>query len=416
VSLRIQPGRVDGRLRAPSSKSHTHRAFLLGALNGNALVRHPLRSDDTEATLRGLEGLGLLVTEEADGVRVGGHLRSAPRPIDARESGTTLRLLTPMAALLATPVSFTGRPRLAERPMDPLLAALRALGARVERPSAGFPLTLRGPLKGGHCRLPGDQSSQFLSGLLFASPLVAADTDIELTSPVASRPYVDLTLRLLRDHGLRIEEEGLRFHVPGGQRARQKPIDVPGDYSSAAFLLAAAAVTGGRVTVDGLDPDDAQGDRAILDHLRAFGADVSRSADAVAVEGGSLRAADLNLGPTPDLFPVLAAVAACAPGTSRLHGAPHLRAKESDRIRAMHENLRRFGVASEERPDGLVVHGGHPRGAQIAAYNDHRVAMAGAVLALAASGPSELPEPDVVQKSYPGFTRDLASLAPGVLA
>lgn len=416
MRLRLQPARVDGTLRAPSSKSHTHRAYLLGALNGNALVRSPLRSDDTDATLDGLRALGLLVTEEADGVRVGGLLRGGSRPVDARESGTTLRLLTPMAALLATPTTFTGRPRLAERPMDGLLAALRALGARVERPSAGLPLTVRGPLKGGRCRLPGDQSSQFLSGLLFAAPLAPDATEIELTSPITSRPYVDLTLRILRDHGVRIEENGLRFTIAGGQRARQQPVDVPGDYSSAAFLLAAAAVTRGRVTVTNLPADDPQGDRAILDHLRAFGARVERSGDAITVEGGELAATRLDLGSTPDLFPVLAAVAACARGTTTLGGAPHLRAKESDRIRAMHENLRRFGIASEERPDGLVVHGGRPHGAQIAAYNDHRIAMAGAVLALAADGPSELPDPDVVRKSYPEFARDLAAIAPKVVA
>ena len=416
MNLRIQPGRAEGRLRAPSSKSHTHRALLMGALNGNTLVRHPLRSDDTDATLRGLEGLGLLVTEEADGVRVGGMLRGAARPIDARESGTTLRLLTPMAATLASTVAFTGRPRLAERSMDPLVAALRALGAKVERAPTGFPLTVRGPLQGGRTRLPGDQSSQFLSGLLFAGPLVPNATDIELTSPLKSRPYVDLTLTLLRDHGIRIQEEDGHFHVPGNQRARQRPIDVPGDYSSAAFLLGAAAVTNGHVTVDGLDPHDPQGDKAILSQLEAFGARVQRTGMAVEVQGGPLHGTDLDVGATPDLFPILAAVAACARGTTRLHGAPHLRDKESDRIRAMHENLRRFGIASEEHPDGLVVHGGRPRGAQIATYNDHRIAMAGAVLAMAAEGPSELPEPNVVRKSYPDFARDLALIAPGVLA
>lgn len=416
MSLRITPARVEGAIQAPPSKSHTHRAFLLGALTGNVLVRHPLRADDTEATLDGLRALGMLVTEEADGVRVGGVLRPTKAPIDARESGTTLRLLSPMATLLPTPTTFTGRPRLAERPMDPLLGALRSLGGHVERHASGFPLVLRGPLKGGHCRLPGDQSSQFLSGLLFAAPLAPEATEIELSTPVTSRPYVDLTLTILRDHGIRIDEEGLRFHVPAGQRARQKPVDVPGDYSSAAILLAAAAATGGSLRVQGLRAEDAQGDKAIIEHLRAFGARVESQDDSVKVEGGDLHGADIDVRATPDLFPPLAAVAACARGETRLHGAPHLRAKESDRIRAMHENLRRFGIQSEEKHDGLIVHGGRPRGAQIATYNDHRVAMAGTILALAADGPSELPEPEVVRKSYPDFARDLAAVAPGAIA
>lgn len=417
MSLQIRPGRVEGRLRAPPSKSYTHRAFLLGALSGNALVRHPLRAEDTEATLEGLRRLGLLVVHEAAGTRVGGVLRPAKKPIDAQASGTTLRLLTPLASTIDAPTTLTGVARLAERPMDPLLAAMRELGAKADRAATGLPITVHGPLQGGRCRLPGDVSSQFLSGLLLAAPLARAPVEVELTSALTSRPYVDVTIAMLAGHGVRVTEDRGRYRIDAPQRVRQKPIDVPGDYSSAAFLLAAAAVTGGRVTVEGLRPDDPQGDRAIVDHLEAFGARVERGADSVTVTGGPLAGTSIDVGATPDLFPVLAAVAGCADGDTTLHGAPHLRAKESDRIFAMRENLHAFEVAAEERPDGLVVHGrAHPKGATIQSFGDHRIAMAGAVLALGAHGPSILPDPEVVRKSYPGFAHDLAAIAPGVSA
>lgn len=412
--MRIRPGRVDGRVRAPASKSHTHRAFILAALSGNGLVRNALRSDDTDTTLECLHAWGFLVNHEAAGTRVGGVQRPARGALDARESGTTLRLLAPVAALLDAATQFTGAVGLARRPILPLLEALRELGATAERDAAGFPIRIRGPFRGGRCRLPGDASSQYLSGLLVAAPLAPAEVRIELTSPLASRPYVDLTLAQLRARGVRVDEEASTFTVPAPQRLRQRTYDVPGDYSSAAFLLAAAAVTGGAVTVDGLPPDEFQGDAALLGHLASFGADVRRSDDSVTVTGRPLRGAAIDVGPTPDLFPVLCAVAAFAAGDTLLSGAPHLRHKESDRVHAMATNLAAFGVQAQEQPDGIRIRGGRPRGTTIQSFADHRVAMAGAVLALGAQGESRLPDPRVVHKSYPQFAADLRLVAPGV--
>jgi 3-phosphoshikimate 1-carboxyvinyltransferase len=416
TGIRIHPGRVEGRLRAPASKSWTHRAYILGALSGNGLVHHPLRSDDTDATLEALRRLGFLVTHEAAGTRVGGVLRPPRQPLDCRASGTTLRILVTVASLLDAPVTFIGEPRLGERPLDPLLEALRSLGVRAQRAAEGFPLTVHGPLQGGTCRLPGDVSSQFLTGLLLAAPLAPAPVRIEITTPLRSRPYVDVTLSMLRSHGVRVHEDADAFVVDAPQRIRQRPFDVPGDWSSAAFLLSAAAITGGRVALEGLRPDDEQGDKAIVDHLATFGAHVRQAPGAVEVEGATLEAADVDVAATPDLFPILATLAARARGTSRLHGAPHLRLKESDRIHAVRANLAAFGVAAEERPDGLTVPGGPVRGATIQSFGDHRIAMAAAILALAADGPSLLPDPDVVKKSYPDFARDVAQLCPGAVA
>lgn len=417
MSLRIRAGTVQGRLRAPSSKSHTHRALILAALSGNGLVRHALASADTQATLDGLGALGYMVTHESGGVRVGGVTRGPKRPVDAHESGTTLRLLVPVASLQDKTVTFQGSRRLGERPMQPLLAALRSLGVQSTADPAGFPITVTGPLQGGTCDVTGDVSSQFLSGLLMATPVAPRDTDIRLSTALVSRPYVDITLAQLRLHGVSVREDRGAFHVPGNQTVRQKPFDVPGDWSSAAFLLAAAAITGGRVQLEGLELDDPQGDRAILDHLAAFGARVQRSPEVITVEGGPLDATDVDVGATPDLFPILGVIAACARGASHLKGAPHLRHKESDRIAATADLLKAFGVRSEPQADGLIVYGSRARAAQIPSHNDHRIAMSGAVLALAAAGgESTLPDPQVISKSYPGFQRDLSLLRAEVTA
>lgn len=408
MAVTIHPGRVGGRIAAPPSKSVTHRAYILAALSGNGLIRNPLRSDDTEATLECLRRLGCLTTEEVGGQRVGGVLRAAKKPLDARESGTTLRMLPAVAALLGSPTRFEAGKRLTERPLAGLLSGLSQLGARVD--GDHMPFTVTGSLQGGMCRIATDETSQVLSGLLMVAPLLPNETRIEVATPVRSAGYVDLTLALLRERQVRVDVEATGFRIPPAQRFRQKAIDVPGDYSSAAFPLAAAAVTGGEATVSGLAPDDLQPDRAIGDLLAAFGAAVRRNGDEVSVQGGPLSATTIDVGPTPDLFPVLCAVAAVARGTSHLRGAPHLRGKESDRIRAMSETLRGFGIACEELPDGLSVTGGRPHGTAFHGHGDHRVALAASVLALAADGPSTLTDETVASKSYPAFFADLAEL------
>lgn len=410
VTLKLRRATVSGRIMAPPSKSHTHRAYVLGALSGIGSIRRPLHSDDTHATLECLRRLGMRIDDSPPEIRLEGRLRSPTAPLDAKESGTTLRLMTAISALLPAEVRLNAGPGLRGRPMQPLLDALQSLGATCTSTGGGAPVAVRGPLKGGVARLPGDVSSQFVSALLLAAPLGQADTTIRLTSPLASRPYVDLTLRQLREHGIRVMEEKDSFHVEGRQRIRQRPYDVPGDYSSAAFLLSAAAITGGTLTVENLLADDPQGDRAIVGILAKFGARVHAEANAVTVKGGPLVAQDLDVSDIPDLFPVLCAVAAVARGTSTFRGAPHLRLKESDRIAAMAANLKRAGIPCGELADGIRITGGTPTGISIVSHGDHRVAMAMAVLALAAEGESVLPDPAVVAKSYPAFHTDLRSV------
>lgn len=407
----VRPGRVAGTLRAPPSKSHTHRAFILAALSGNGSIREPLVSEDTRATLHVLEGLGMLVTVLPHETRVGGTWRAPRKPLDAGSSGTTLRLMTAVAAAQRFATALDASAQLRRRPMGPLLEALRMLGARAEGTEGHAPLVVEGPLRGGDAQLPGDVSSQFLSGLLLAAPLAESETRISIVGPRLSQPYVDITLRQLRDHGVRVEAGPDGYRVPGDQRIRQRPYRVPGDYSSAAFPLVAAAITGGSVRVENLDPEDPQGDRVILDHLARFGASVTREADAATVEGGPLRGCEIDVGDCPDLFPALAVLAAVAKGRTVLHGAPHLRSKESDRIRLVAENLGAAGVTVRERPDGIEIDGGIPKGITIRDGGDHRIGMAFLVLALASKGASTLLDATIPDKSYPKFLNDMQAIA-----
>jgi 3-phosphoshikimate 1-carboxyvinyltransferase len=410
MTVTIHPGRIEGHVRAPPSKSHTHRAFILAALCGNGSVHGALASNDTKETLAALQALGLLVSEYPHETRVGGTLRAPRAAIPLQESGTTLRLIAGTASLLDREVTIEAGPRLRERPMQPLLAAMQPLGVKSVPTPTGYKIT--GPLRGGTTSIAGDLSSQFVSSLLLAAPLAREETRLQVVGAIASRPYVDVTLAQLAHHGVRWKEEKGEFLIPGGQKVRQKPYTVPGDYSSAAFLLAAAAISGGHVVVDNLPEEDPQGDRAIVELLRAFGAQVSTTADSVEVTGGRpLQAIDVDVGATPDLFPILCALAAVAQGTSQLRGAPQLRHKESDRIHAMATNLRRAGIVVDESPDGIQVRGGIPKGISIESFNDHRVAMALSVLALKSQGASKLPDENVVAKSYPNFLNDLQSLA-----
>ncbi len=415
MTLRIHPGRVSGVLSAPSSKSHTHRAFLLAALSGNGSIRHALESSDTQATLDCLMRLGFLSTVLPHEIRIGGTFRPSRDALDARESGTTLRLMAGFAALQPAKTTFTAAPGLAKRPMQPLLDALRQLGAKIPAGDTTTPFTIEGPLKGGEATLRGDVSSQFLSSLLLACPLAPENTTIRIEGPITSRPYVDITLHQLRHHGVDIREDRSVFQIRGSQRVRQKPYDVPGDFSSAAFFLAAAAITNSGLNVENLARDDPQGDRRIVEQLRSLGVRIESADRAVDVKGAELVGTEIDVGATPDLFPVLAIVAACARGRTRLVGAPHLRAKESDRIHAMAVNLEAAGIGVKELPDGLEVVGGKPRATTIQSFGDHRVAMAMSILALASNGESMLPDENVVAKSYPGFFMDLKRVAPEVV-
>ena len=404
-----------GRIRAISSKSDVHRFLFAAALaDGRSSVHFTTLSDDIKASIAALGALGAAIrvhgadgsyTAEIDGI-VKPHENTL---LDAAECGTTARLLLPVAAALGGGFTLTGKPGLAARPFDALCAALAANGAQLDRDR--LPITGRGGLQSGIYRIRGDVSSQYISGLLFALPRLAGDSEIALTAPLVSAGYVDMTLDTLARFGVRIEKTTGGFFVPGGQT--YTPVcgyTAEGDWSNAGYFLAAGAL-GGKVTVKGLSMDSRQRDRRLLDLLKAAGAVVTQDANGdITVSGGNLRGISFDGEDIPDALPMLVAVLATAAGESRITGAARLRLKESDRIATTAAMLAALGGDVTVCADGFAVRGTRLVGGTVNAANDHRIAMTAAVLAAATDGGVTICGAEAVNKSYPTFFADLQKL------
>ena len=412
----VPSGRVArGVAAAPPSKSHTHRALLCASLAaGTSRLLGPLESDDTAATRGCLEALGVAVDDGAGAWEVrglGGSLGAPGAPLDCGSSGTTLRLLAALCAAVPGRRLLTGSPQLRRRPMVDLVRPLEALGARLGWEGApGFaPVAVTGcRWRGGEVLVPSGASSQFLSGLLLAAPLAEGFTFLRAPDLV-SAPYAQLTASVMGRFGAPVRREGDVWCV---YPARYAPAveTVEPDASAAAFLLAAAAVTGGEVTVPGMGRGLLQGDAAVLDHLRAFGVEVSESAAGARASGTPASGADLDLGGCPDLVPPLAAVAFAAPGPSRFRGIGHLRHKESDRLAGLAGLVRALGGAAEVGEGELrIAPPKRPCSADLDPKADHRMAMAGALMGLRVPGARVL-DPRCVAKSFPGFWETLEGL------
>ncbi len=403
-------GPVSGGVRVPASKSLTNRALVAAALAGGGEIEHPLDCEDTRLLAEALAACGWAISWEDDQVTVGCRIqRETPATVFLGNSGTGARFLLAVAAVTPGEVTVDGTPRLRERPMAPLVDALRSLGAELEAgPADGLPVRVRGSrLAGGKLTLAPGISSQFVSALLLAAPATEGGIELELVGEIPSRPYLDLTQAVLQAFGATVERsaDSRRWRVAGGG-FRPCRYSVEGDWSAAAFPLAAAAVAGGTVEVGGVRLESAQGDRKVTEMLVHAGCEVKVTGDGVRVSGPARRPFEADLGDVPDLFPALAVVAASVPAGSRLYGLEALRHKESDRLAVMVANLSRAGAQVRSdgssfrvvRPLGSASHGAIP----VTAAADHRIAMAMAVAALRA-GPLELDDPSCVAKSYPGF-------------
>lgn len=417
MKLIVKPSAVQGTLSSTPSKSHTHRALVLAGLaNGETRLRRPLIGGDTQATVRGMEQFGASFRAEDDDCIVrGGRLRAPASAIDCANSGTTIRLLAGIASLLPYSVTLTGDASLQQRPMKPLISALTEMGVHASSQNNGCPpLIIRGPNKGRWTHIKGDISSQFISSLLISSALKELDTEIVITTPLKSRPYVQITRDMMSHFGATTAETKNGYRVMGGQRYRPRDYTIPGDYSSASFPLVAGALAG-KVTVTGLDPQDQQGDRSILDVLARFGASVTRGGESVTVGKGDLHGTEVDLGDSPDAFPILAVLATQARGESALTNAEHLRFKESDRIATTVSFLKAMGADIEERKDGCVVRGPtRLKGRSIDPSGDHRILMAAAVAGLVAEGTTTISHGDSYAISYPRFPEDLRALGANV--
>ncbi len=413
----IKSSTPKGTITAPPSKSYTHRALILGAMtHSDFLLVNPLMSDDTRATLDALYAFGTEFRSVSKGVAI--HCERFRKPssvIDARNSGTTIRLVTGLASLFPFQTTLTGDASLVKRPMGPLVEALEGLGASASYLGAKGcpPIKIAGPITGKMTEIRGDVSSQFVSSLLIACTQKVGDTEVRLKGRLRSRPYVGITLELLRDFGTSVEERSGEYVVKGEQKLAKESYTVPGDFSSAAFPLAGAVITGGNVTVKNLARDSPQGDRALIQILSGFGADVTvREASVQATADPSrLHGCELDVSDTPDLFPISAVVASLSEGKTVITGGGNLRQKESDRIATTTRFLSDMGADISGTEDGCVVNGVRRlRGATIHTEGDHRIFMAAAIAALAASSDTVIEDTGSFSVSYPGFLRDLHQL------
>lgn len=397
-------------VQVPGSKSYTHRLLIAAALSdGVCRISEPLRSEDTLLTLTALTRMGIRCQDQGSSVIIhgaGGRLAPYARPIDLGNSGTSMRLLSGISMLGRGDYLFTGSPRMCERPMQALLDSLQQLGiqARAQRGNGCPPLTITaGRPAGRWTAIDCGTSSQYLSALLLAAPCLEQGLAIDVTRGPVSRPYIDMTVDIMNLFGIRLERQGYsHFDVPGGQDYRAGDHTVEPDASQAGYFWAAAALTGARVKVRGVLAGSRQGDVGLAAIFGRMGCRVDREPDGIAVQGGELRAVEVDMGNMPDMVPTLAVVAAFARGTTIMRNVAHLRAKESDRLSAVSQELARMGITTDCGSDELRVTGGRPRGAEIQTYNDHRIAMSFAIAGLKTPG-VVITNEHVVDKSFPNF-------------
>ncbi len=388
-------------IKVIASKSDAHRAMICSALSkltggGDCSIRCDADSEDIRATEACLSAL--LAGEE---------------DMRCRESGSTLRFLLPVTGALGHKAAFYGEGRLPQRPLSPLYEELAGHGCSLS-PQGSVPLVIEGKLKPGFYRLPGNVSSQYISGLLFALPLLSGGSRIVIEGPLESRSYIEMTLKVLRRFGIVILEEENGFTVPGGQQYKApESYEVEGDWSNGCFWLAAGALTKEGLLVKGLSEESLQGDKEILSLLKRFGAGVCCGESGIITVGGTLRGIEIDGAQIPDMVPVLAAVACRAEGKTVIRNAGRLRLKESDRLTAVTETLNRLGGEVEELPDGLIITGlGEKglKGGKADSFGDHRIAMMAAVASLICREKVVLSGAQAVNKSYPAFFSELERL------
>ena len=407
-----------GELFIPASKSHTIRALLIGSLaDGGTRIRRPLMSADTLSCLEACRALGAVIEDREDGWEI---IRPIPRDaddevfIDVGNSGTSLYLLTAIAAALGRKVSFDGDEQIRRRSASNLLNALKDLGVRVESAPGGCaPYWVKGPLKGGETSIE-CPTSQYLSALLMAAPLLPSKDDeaVVRVPLLMEQPYAEMTLRWMKERGISWSQDGMKvFRIKGGQS--YTPFDAPiaADFSSATFFFCAAALTGSRLLLKGLDMEDSQGDKAVLSYLEAMGCLIRYSPDGIEINGSDgLRGATLDLNDTPDALPAMAVTACFAEGETRIVNVPQARMKETDRIAVMTAELTKMGARIEERPDGMIIRGGALTGCAVRGHGDHRVVMSLALASLGAVGKTEIDTAEAVDITYPGFFEQLDAL------
>lgn len=410
-------GPVDAVIRMPGSKSYTNRALIMAALTkGPIYLKNPLYSDDTEAMIGVLRTLGLKIDQEPDLILVHddiGCIENKNYQLFAYDSGTTVRFALALLCIIPGVKTIQGSGRLNERPIEDLVNALRELGAVIEYcekpgklPVKVSSSTLSGPL----VHLKGDISSQFLSAILLISPYIAKGLTIRISGSVISKPYIDMTLNCMRDWGVKVNfiEKGGYF-VPENQKYTQREYVIEGDYSSAGYFFAIAALTKSKITLKNLNPKSAQADRKFLEILSKMGNLVTYADNQVVIQGKQILPIQVDMEDCPDQVMTMAVLAAFAKGVTEISGVRSLRVKETERVIALKKELSKMGIRTQDTHDTLTIYGGDPHAAEIDTYNDHRIAMAFAVAGMSLPG-IIIHHPEVVNKTFPAFWEVLWSI------
>lgn len=405
----LSPSKLKGEVIIPTSKSVCHRAVICAGLSeGISNIDNVVFSQDIEATCGAMSNLGVEISldKEASKIKVKGTAKLEPKDasIDCFESGSTLRFLIPVAATTGKKVTFDGRGKLVERPLEDYYRIFDEQQIHYENAGGKLPLTIDGKLKAGEYRIKGDVSSQFISGLLFALPLLQGDSKIIVTTELESKPYVDLTIDALRTFSVEVENVNYReFIVKGNQKYQASDYRVEGDFSQAAFWLVAGSI-GADVACDGMNMNSLQGDKAVIEIIKSMGGEISVEGSKIKALPSKTKGAVIDAAECPDLVPVLTVLAALSEGTTEIINAARLRFKESDRLSAITTELNKIGADIEEKEDGLIIRGKEfLNGGTVDSWNDHRIAMALAVASIRCKEAVIIKDSSCIKKSYPNF-------------
>ncbi|HUS72867.1 MAG TPA: 3-phosphoshikimate 1-carboxyvinyltransferase [Sedimentisphaerales bacterium] len=418
MKLIVKKSRLRGQVTIPASKSHTIRAVAIASLaEGESAIRKPLVSGDTQAVVDCYRALGAQIDTSDSAfwkvVGTGAKFTAPPQPIDVGNSGTTLRIAMGSAALAGSDqsITFTGDEQIQTRPVGPLMDSLADLGAKCTsiKNNGKAPLEVTGKLVGGKTTIAAT-TSQYLTSLLLCTPLAATDTEIDVT--LLNEPgYVQMTLDWLDRQQIEYEKQQLRkFKIKGGQKYKSFDATIPADFSSATFFLCAAALAADEVTLLGLDFSDSQPDKAVVDYLKAMGADISIERNSVTIKASPLKGIEIDMNKTPDALPAMAVTAAFAEGTTRLVNVAQARSKETDRIKCMAEELEKMAVDVEELRDGLIIRSGQPKPAELHGRSDHRTVMALSLAGLNLDGQTSIDTAEAMSVTFPDYVELMKSI------
>ncbi|WP_368488617.1 3-phosphoshikimate 1-carboxyvinyltransferase [Clostridium sp. BJN0013] len=412
--ISINPTKLEGQVRVPPSKSVCHRALICASLsNGISNITNVDFSEDIEATCNALKSLGVIIEKGSSSLTIKGNpsLYVKEPNIHCFQSGSTLRFLIPLAATLGKEITFTGDGKLVERPLNVYYDIFESQKIYYKTEDGKLPLTINGRLKPGNYKVSGDVSSQFITGLLFALPLLEGDSKIEITTELESKSYVDITIDMLDKFGIYIDGSSYReFIIKGNQTYKGVDCNIEGDFSQVAFWLVMGALGKG-ITCRGLDMDSLQGDRIIVHILKNMGVEIEEKENCIEVKPSKTSGVVIDVSQCPDLVPVLAALASVSHGTTEIINAARLRIKESDRLKAITSELNKIGAEVIEEEDCLIIHGKEKlKGGNVNSWKDHRIAMALAAVSSKCTEPLVIEGAECVKKSYPGFWEDFRSL------